>query len=68
MNLHIWEESGRVVGVSISDVPEDFTDIDVRYSVESLALAGDVVAAKALPHVKVCLGWPIATTRVYLDD
>jgi len=68
VKIFVSEDYGKVEGVWVKEVPEDFSDADVAYSVELLAEKGDRVAQKALPFIRVSLGRPERGTRVYKDD
>lgn len=85
MQLHVYENPDMghgggadplsVVGTNVwvTDVPEDFTDADVKYNIEQWAASGDKVAKRALDLVpgywlaySGALDYP--RVRVYLDE
>ena len=69
MKLFVHREDGLVVtNVWCENVPADFSDADVAYTVECLANTGDAVAITALPYIRVCMSNYNDGTRVYLDN
>ena len=75
MRLHVFDSPGNTtadgVNVWVTEVPDDFTDADVRYNVELLAQAGDATAKRALELVRhwIDMQHPRdSRSRVYLDE
>lgn len=70
ITLHVFDDAdGR--NVWCTDVPSDFTDLDVKHTIQCAAEAGDKAALRALSMVRVwCRMNPQDSdgSRVYLDD
>jgi hypothetical protein len=75
MELHIRQVAGVVTNLWITNVPEDFSDDDVRYSFQVAADQGDNRARWALESVPMWLDMRDSSmrkfsprSRVYLDN
>ena len=78
MKLFVHREFNQVTNVWAEDVPQDFTDEDVRWNVQNWADAGDTVAKMAVEAITgMWISYGLLmhkepnlrpTVRVYMDE